>query len=96
MISPARHESCSRCISAISNAREFAEQESRPLNKQKGEAKVGTVVTLAGMSGLSTTTSFFTETLPMLQWFSVLIAILSGIVALALGVFKLLEYIKKK
>jgi hypothetical protein len=51
---------------------------------------------LAGTSGASTATSFYVETLPMLQWFSVLLAILSGLVALALGIIKLIEYLRKR
>lgn len=56
---------------------------------ESGHSKIGLVLGAAGMSGGSTTLSFFTETLPVLQWISVLVGIVAGTLAICLAVKKL-------
>ncbi len=53
------------------------------------DLKISNVLWAAGMSGGSTTVSFFTETLPVLQWISVLVGIVAGVLAIILAVKKL-------
>lgn len=40
----------------------------------------------AGTSCGAAVTSFFTDTLPVLQWFGVVIAIIAGLVSISLGI----------
>lgn len=58
---------------------------------QTGEGRIGLVIGLAAASGGSTTISWFAETLPVVQWCGVVVGIVSGIIAIALGVKKLRE-----
>lgn len=56
---------------------------------QHGEGRIGVVVGAAAASVSGSSFSFFVETLPVLQWVSVLIGIVAGVIAIALGVKKL-------
>lgn len=56
---------------------------------QSGSIRIGTVVGAAGTSGGSTFISFFAETLPVLQWISVFVGIVAGVLAIILAIKKL-------
>lgn len=56
-----------------------------------GNSRIGVVVGMATTSGGSTLLSFFTDTLPVLQWISVLVGIAAGVVTLILAIRKLRE-----
>lgn len=58
-------------------------------HRQVGSARVDTVVGAASTSGGFTALSFFTETLPVLQWISVFVGIVAGVLAIVLAVKKL-------
>lgn len=58
-------------------------------HRQAGSSRVDTVVGAASTSGGFTALSFFTETLPVLQWISVLVGIVAGVLAIVLAVKKL-------
>lgn len=57
--------------------------------RQVGSARVDTVIGAASTSGGFTALSFFTETLPVLQWISVLVGIIAGVLAIVLAWKKL-------
>lgn len=59
---------------------------------QSGSTRVDTVVGAASTSGGFTALSFFTETLPVLQWVSVAVGIIAGVLAIILAVLKLKHY----
>jgi hypothetical protein len=61
---------------------------------QAGSSRIGTVVGAAGTSGGFSTLSFFTETLPVLQWLSVLVGIVAGVLAIVLAWKKLHHPVK--
>ncbi len=61
---------------------------------QTGESRIGTVVGAAGTSGGFTSLSFFVETLPVLQWISVLVGIVAGVLAIVLAWKKLHHPVK--
>lgn len=66
----------------------------RPRSRDRqmdGNSRIGLVVGMATTSGGSTILSFFTETLPVLQWISVLVGIAAGVVTLILAIRKLRE-----
>ena len=56
---------------------------------ERGESRIGVVVGAAATSVSSSSFSFFVETLPLLQWISVLVGIVAGVLAIALAVKKL-------
>jgi hypothetical protein len=56
---------------------------------QGGEGRIGVVIGAAATSLGGSSYSFFTETLPVVQWFSVLIGIVAGVLAIVLAVKKL-------
>lgn len=56
---------------------------------QRGEGRIGVVVGAAATSLSSSSYSFFVDTLPVVQWFSVMIGIVAGILAIVLAVKKL-------
>lgn len=58
-------------------------------HRQLGSSRVDTVVGAASTSGGFTALSFFTETLPVLQWISVAVGIVAGVLAIVLAVKKL-------
>lgn len=58
-------------------------------HRQVGSTRVDTVVGAASTSGGFTALSFFTETLPVLQWISVFVGIIAGVLAIVLAVKKL-------
>jgi hypothetical protein len=59
------------------------------MRRQSGSTRIGAVMGAAGASGGFTSLSFFTETLPVLQWVSVLVGIVAGVLAIVLAVKKL-------
>lgn len=61
-------------------------------HRQVGSTRVDTVVGAASTSGGFTALSFFTETLPLLQWISVAVGIIAGVLAIILAVLKLKHY----
>jgi hypothetical protein len=61
-------------------------------HRQVGFTRVGTVIGAASTSGGFTALSFFTETLPVLQWVSVFVGIIAGVLAIVLAVKKLKRY----
>jgi hypothetical protein len=56
---------------------------------QTGESRIGLIVGAAATSSGFTGVSFFADTLPIVQWCGAVVAILSGAIAIALGVKKL-------
>lgn len=58
-------------------------------SRQLGSARIDAVVGAASTSGGFTALSFFTQTLPVLQWISVLVGIIAGVLAIVLAVKKL-------
>jgi hypothetical protein len=55
------------------------------------DAAIAAVVS-AGSAG----TSFFVATLPVVQWLAAVVAVISGLVAIALGVTKLHQWLKSR
>lgn len=62
--------------------------------RQVGSTRVDTVIGAASTSGGFTALSFFTETLPVLQWISVLVGIVAGVLAIVLAWKKLHQPLK--
>lgn len=56
---------------------------------QRGEGRIGVVIGAAATSVGGSSYSFFVETLPVVQWFSVLIGIVAGVLAIVLAAKKL-------
>lgn len=61
-------------------------------HRQLGSTRIDAVVGAAGTSGGFTALSFFTETLPVIQWISVAVGIVAGVLAIVLAVIKLRRY----
>lgn len=61
------------------------------MRRQAGNAKIGVVVGLAASSGGSTIVSFFADTLPVVQWLGAVVAAVAGVIAIVLGVKKLVR-----
>lgn len=57
--------------------------------RQLGSARVDTVIGTASVSGGSTVLSFFTDALPLLQFISVCVGIVAGVLTIILAVKKL-------
>lgn len=53
--------------------------------KAGSDGRIGSVVLAALLSGGSTSTSFFVQTMPVLQWFAVLVGICAGLMSILLG-----------
>lgn len=60
--------------------------------RQGGSTRVDSVIGAASTSGGFTALSFFAETLPVLQWISVAVGIVAGVLAIILAILKLKRY----
>ncbi len=58
--------------------------------------EVKSVMVNAGVSGGAAWTAWFSATLPVVQWLAAFVAILSGAVAISLGVTKLCQMWSKR
>jgi hypothetical protein len=59
--------------------------------RQAGNIRLDVIVGTAAASGGGTLISFFADTLPIIQWFAATVALISGVVAIILGIRKLIR-----